>query len=161
MNRVLSTVSRYLDAAALFCCGILLILMVVVIFAQIIFRFFIGSSLSWSEELARYSMIWLSFLGASAGVKRGAHVGVEFLLKSLPENKRILLTRLILVLGLFFFLVVFWKGVLILKIVKYQSSPAMGISMMYPYMAISVGGFMSLIHILDALLNVKKGGLSK
>ncbi|MCD6363789.1 MAG: TRAP transporter small permease [Synergistetes bacterium] len=157
MKSALSSTSKYLDAAALFCCGILLILMVVVVFAQIIFRFFIGSSLSWSEELARYSMIWLSFLGASAGVKRGAHVGVEFLLRSLPEKKRILLTKLILALGLFFFLVVFWKGIFILKIVRYQSSPAMGISMMYPYMAISVGSFISLIHILDALLSVKGG----
>ncbi len=157
MKGVLSIASKYLDAAALVCCGILLILMVVVVFAQIIFRFFIGSSLSWSEELARYLMIWLSFLGASAGVRRGAHVGVEFLLRSLPGRKRAFLSKLILALGLLFFLIVFWKGITILKVVRYQSSPAMGISMMYPYMAISVGGFISLIHILDALLSVKGG----
>ena len=56
---------------------VLLFLMVVVVFLQVIFRFVLHSSLSWSEEFARYTMIWLSFLGISIGVKKKAHIGVE------------------------------------------------------------------------------------
>ena len=55
----------------------LLAVMVVVVFLQVIFRFIIRSSLPWSEELSRYVMVWIVFLGASIGIKRKSHIGVE------------------------------------------------------------------------------------
>jgi len=51
----------------------------VVAVLQNISRFVLRDSLSWSEELARYLMVWATFIGASIGVKRGSHVGVEAL----------------------------------------------------------------------------------
>ncbi len=64
----------------------LLAVMVVVVFLQVIFRFVIRSSLPWSEELARYLMVWIVFLGASIGVKRKSHIGVEAVVALLPDR---------------------------------------------------------------------------
>ncbi len=55
----------------------LLFCIVVVITAQIIWRYVFNNSLSWSEELSRYLFAWLIFVGASLAIKEGAHIKVD------------------------------------------------------------------------------------
>lgn len=57
--------------------GVVLILMVLVIVLQVIFRYF-GNPLSWPEEVARWTMIWVTFAGASYAFKNGGLIRVEF-----------------------------------------------------------------------------------
>lgn len=54
-----------------------LILMVMVVVLQVIFRYF-GNPLSWPEEVARWTMIWVTFAGASYAFKNGGLIRVEF-----------------------------------------------------------------------------------
>ena len=49
------------------------ILMIGVVAAQVFFRYVLNHSLFWSEELARYILVWLTFLGASVAYRRGVH----------------------------------------------------------------------------------------
>ena len=53
-----------------------LILMVLVVVLQVIFRYF-GNPLSWPEEVARWTMIWVTFAGASYAFKNGGIIRVE------------------------------------------------------------------------------------
>ncbi|MBI4013148.1 MAG: TRAP transporter large permease subunit [Candidatus Rokubacteria bacterium] len=62
----------------------LLVVMVVVAFAQVVLRYAFGAPLSWNEEVARWCFVWMTFLGAALGVKRGAHVSIDNLLVALP-----------------------------------------------------------------------------
>ena len=57
--------------------GVVLILMVLVVVLQVIFRYF-GNPLSWPEEVARWTMIWVTFAGASYAFKNGGIIRVEF-----------------------------------------------------------------------------------
>lgn len=57
--------------------GVVLILMVMVVVLQVIFRYF-GNPLSWPEEVARWTMIWVTFAGASYAFKNGGLIRVEF-----------------------------------------------------------------------------------
>lgn len=57
--------------------GVVLILMVLVVVLQVIFRYF-GNPLSWPEEVARWTMIWVTFAGASYAFKNGGLIRVEF-----------------------------------------------------------------------------------
>ncbi len=57
-----------------------LVVTVLVIFAQVVARSpLINSSLTWSEELARYIFIWQIWLGMSIGLKDNKHIHVELL----------------------------------------------------------------------------------
>ena len=58
---------------------------VAVTLLQVVFRYVLGSSLSWSEELARYLFIWVIFLGVASAARRGQHMAVE----ALPRFSRI------------------------------------------------------------------------
>lgn len=57
--------------------GVVLILMVLVVVLQVIFRYF-SHPLSWPEEVARWTMIWVTFAGASYAFKNGGLIRVEF-----------------------------------------------------------------------------------
>ena len=57
--------------------GVVLIFMVLVVVLQVIFRYF-GNPLSWPEEVARWTMIWVTFAGASYAFKNGGLIRVEF-----------------------------------------------------------------------------------
>ena len=43
-------------------------------------------SISWGEELTRYAIVWMSFVGAGMGIRKGAHICVDLLIVFLPER---------------------------------------------------------------------------
>lgn len=55
---------------------ILLVLILVLTFAQVVARFLFDSPFFWTEELARYSYVWLGFIAATAVMARGTHITV-------------------------------------------------------------------------------------
>ena len=69
-----------------------LMLMVIIIFMQVIMRYVFNSSLSWSEEFARYLFVWQVFLAASIGVKNNNQIRVEIFTSKIKglKSKQIL-----------------------------------------------------------------------
>ena len=63
---------------------ILMAFIIVIMFGQVLFRYIFNQSLSWSEELAKFIFVWLTFLGAAICLKERMHIGVEFLIERLP-----------------------------------------------------------------------------
>jgi TRAP-type C4-dicarboxylate transport system permease small subunit len=70
---------------------ILVAVMVATMFLQVFCRFVLGDPLSWSEELARYLFVWVSFLGAAVAYRRGSHIVVETILVLMPRRVQIVL----------------------------------------------------------------------
>ena len=75
--RVLNILSDVVNFLVEHVIAILMGLMTIVVFLQVVFRL-ISGSLPWSEELARYMMIFMVYLGASVGVKKKNHIAIEF-----------------------------------------------------------------------------------
>jgi TRAP-type C4-dicarboxylate transport system permease small subunit len=74
------TLERVLRTA----CFLLMLAMVTIIFAQVIARYVLSDSLSWSEEVGRYLFIWMTFLGAALALRNGNHVALDVLVARLP-----------------------------------------------------------------------------
>ena len=55
---------------------------------QVFSRYVVGQSSSFTEEFARFAMIWLSILGAAYLNGQRQHLAIDFLLRKLPEEKR-------------------------------------------------------------------------
>lgn len=64
----------------------LLGLIVLIMFAQVVFRYLLNNSLSWSEELIRFLFVWLTFLGGAIAIRDKSHIAVEFFVERLPEK---------------------------------------------------------------------------
>lgn len=58
----------------------------VVVFLQFFTRYVLNDSLAWTEEVARYMLILLTFLGSVSAMKRGTHIALEFLLRFVPPR---------------------------------------------------------------------------
>ena len=89
--------------------GVLLIANIVVnIGVQVFSRYLLGQPLVWVEELAVYSFIWGTFIGASLGLKELRHIKIVTFVGGLAPGPRGLLRALayLIVLGLMLVLMV-------------------------------------------------------
>jgi C4-dicarboxylate transporter DctQ subunit len=139
---------------------VLLTVMVVVVFLQVIFRFVLHSSLPWSEELSRYLMIWIVFLGASIGINKKSHIGVEALVILLPAVLQKWAAVAVNALCCVFFAFMIQYGGLILRVVGNQLSPAMEVSMAVPYGALLAGGVLMFAHCFFQMIEQAADALS-
>ena len=57
-----------------------------IVSASVFFRYVLNDSLSWSEELAKYAMLWLVFLGAPIALRLGVHPNIEILVSKFPRR---------------------------------------------------------------------------
>ena len=153
----MATVKKILNNIEEFIVVPLVATMVVVVILQVIFRYIIRGSLPWSEELSRYLMVWITFLGASIGVKRGAHVGVEALVIALPRKAQTIVRYLGIVISLIFCIVVLNAslGILTRQIASQQVSPAMRMPMWWAYLAIPSGFSLMTIRFIQILFKRK------
>jgi TRAP-type transport system small permease protein len=127
---------------------VLLTAMVAIVFANVVMRYLLGTSLIWSEEVARHLMIWLTFVGSGLALRSGAQLGVDTLQDALPPAAARLL-RLALALGmLVLFVLLAWYGIDYAWRTRFQVSAALGVSMSYVYIGMPVGCVLMAIHLL-------------
>lgn len=90
-------------------CALLLVVLVLDVWLGVLVRYAIPLPLTFTEEAARYLMIWMALLAVSCGIARREHIGVEFVFERLPTASRrwLLLALDILALGFFAVLLVY------------------------------------------------------
>ena len=70
--------------------AVFLAVMVVLVFGNVVLRYAFNSGITVSEELSRWLMVWLTFLGAIVALREHSHLGVDTLVRALPPaGKRI------------------------------------------------------------------------
>lgn len=65
--------------------SLLLVMMVLLVFIEVIMRFGFGSGFLWAQELTLLVSAWFVLFGVSYGLKVGAHIGVDAVVKLLPN----------------------------------------------------------------------------
>lgn len=149
MSRLSQLLNRISEVALI----LILAVLAVVVFLQVIFRYLLHLPLFWTEEFARYCLIWASLLGAGVALKRGEHIAVTIFLERLPSSLVKGATFVARVAVAVMLLVVLWGGIELVSITSAQTSPALRIPMAVPYLALPLGAAVMLIHLLASLLN--------
>jgi len=114
-----------------------------------------GGQANWTEELARFLLVWVSLLGAAVAFGTKAHLGVDYLVNKMhPEVHRLtaVITHCIV---LFFAGAVFIYGggrLVADALAMNQLTPALQWKMGYVYLALPVAGFFIIIFALENLL---------
>jgi TRAP-type C4-dicarboxylate transport system permease small subunit len=148
MLNALKRLSDGLNTACKWVGGVLFLAMVVIIVIQVIARYVLRSSLSWTEETSRFFFIWIVLLGTVIGVHDHSHVAVEFLLNMLPQPVNRLLKTLYTLCLCVLAGVMIWSGTELARAVAVQLSPATRVSMSYVYSAVPVCAVIMLVHLL-------------
>ncbi|MDJ0331425.1 TRAP transporter small permease [Planococcus sp. S3-L1] len=140
--------------------NLIMALLVTVVFLQVIFRFILNSPLAWTEELARYSLIWLTFLGASYAMSSKAHIGMEFFVKLFAVTVRKVFYTIATFASLLFFLLMVVEGYDLAMQGMSQTSPVLRIPMGMIYMIIPVSGVILIINMTSQFSkDFKSGGV--
>lgn len=142
----MKTVEKYLMAANSGALMVLLAAMAAIIFANVVLRYTTSQSIEWAEEVARYLMVWLTFLGAGPVLRYGGHIAVENLQDSMPAPWAQALRGLIAFLLFVFFAFIVYAGVVYVDRAQYQMTPTTQISMSWVYASMPVGGLLLLAH---------------
>ena len=91
MKKIRTSVDKIVERLLIAILGI----MVLNVLWQVFTRFFTDTPSSFTDELARYLMIWLGILGAAYVAGKNEHVAIDFFAKKFSEKRQLFLTRFI------------------------------------------------------------------
>ena len=147
---------RFLSALA----ATLMAALVLDVLWQVFTRFILGAPSSWTEELARYLMIWVGLIGAAYAAGRKMHLSLDLLPGALAGKNvhllRILIESLVLVFAL---AALFAGGVRLVWVMLAlgQTSASLQLPLGYIYLAVPLSGFcIAWYAILDLVDEIKK-----
>lgn len=152
---------RGLDALNKFVGGLIavaLAVMVVIVFWQVVVRFVLPKlgltvSAPWTEEVARYLMIWSIFLGSAVAARYGLLIAVNALVDAVPERIGHQLKAISLVISIVFLASLTWYGCMWAQFGADESSPVLAISKVWLYLAMPVGAGLAMLNMLALLVD--------
>lgn len=152
MFKKLDKIFSLIDKLFVFAAFIILGGMMVLICLQVFFRYVMNAPLAWTEELARFGFIWMTFVAGYLGARRAQHISVELIQDMFPKSvKRFMQFISYLITAVFFFVVSYYLLFLWTRLSR-QMSPALRIHMNYVYLGILIGSiFMGAAYVYEAL----------
>jgi len=136
---------------------VLMSIMVLDVLFGVMNRFILKLTVSWTEEVARYLMIWICMIGSTIALKEGTHVAVNlFILKFKESNRNIIIFINNVLIFAFLIIPAFW-GIKICFSQMGQTSPALRISMFWPFLSVPVGSIIMILHIISIQKAIIKG----
>ena len=154
IERLVDLYCRLLKVAIVLC----LAAMVVLVFTNVVLRYIFNSGIATSEELSRWLLVWLTFLGAIVALREHAHLGVDTLVRALPAlGKRVcfIASYLLMLYADWLLTLGSWKQ----AVLTYgDTAPASGISVgLFFYSAGLVFGVSAAVILLLDLVRVLSG----
>ena len=126
----------------------------------VISRHVLSAQSSWTEELARFLLIWVGLLGSSLAFQRHAHLGVDYFVGKLhPSGGRVLKIVVLLLVLAFAGLVLIGGGWTLVSrtLAMGQTTPALGIPKGWVYLAVPVSGVFITVFTLSQLVSAFRG----
>ncbi|MDI6870117.1 MAG: TRAP transporter small permease [Bacillota bacterium] len=171
LKRIADAIDRVLEpvVVAMLGAGLVSVLL------QVIYRYIVSRytdyALPWTEELARYLTIWITFLTVSMGLVKGLHVSLDIGVVVIPSKLRKWTTLLGRLLMLGFTVIVAWEGYSLARFNALQVSPALRVSMFWSYLAVPAGMLVASLRLVSLIVEdlrrpaaefglKKKGGAS-
>ncbi|MEM8763346.1 MAG: TRAP transporter small permease [Bacteroidota bacterium] len=138
--------------------GFLVIIMAVMVLNvlwQVASRFIIGTPSSFTDELARYLMIWIGILGAAYVSGRNMHVAIDVLPRRFNpsiQKRLMLIVRLLIILFCLVAMVIGGARLVYITYVLGQNSPALQVPLSLVYAVIPISGFLIIYYKLYDIL---------
>lgn len=149
---------KWLDKIEEMSITIAIFIATIVIFVNVILRNF-GESTSWAEELVRYLFIFITFIGSSVCVRKGAHLGVDVLPDLLPARLNTFIQIVVNVAAILFLCIFTWLS---FQVVQFsysvgQLTPALRLPIVVVYAVILIGMFLMLIRYIQSIYFLFRG----
>ena len=130
-----------------------------IVFLQFFTRYILNDSLSWTEEIARYGLMWVVFIGGAMVTRRNTHIAVELLSNVMkPGLPRQVLLAAADVIKLAFLAFLAYISVTITERMGIQRMTVFDLSMSWVYAGVSLGCFLMLFRqVINVWRNARMG----
>ena len=139
--------SRRLNTVVEAVCVALLVLLVLDVWLGVLVRHVLPLPLTFTEELARYLMIWMALLAISCGIVHREHIGVGFVFARLPPRARRALAVAFDAIALAFFLVLLWYGIGFVERGFRRLTMIGGLPKAYPFMGVPLAAAVAAVQL--------------
>jgi TRAP-type C4-dicarboxylate transport system permease small subunit len=109
------------------------------VFYQFFTRYVLGDSAAWTEEIARYLLIVVCFVGASMGMRRNTHIHVEFLYRYLPAKVGRVLSTFVDVVRVAFLAYAVWLTIQLIPKIAHMKMIVVDVPLYYIYGLVAFG----------------------
>jgi len=130
----------------------LLSVIVLTLVTQVIWRYVFNAALIWPEEVARYSFVWLSFLGVLLLLLHGWFMLFDALLDVMPPQARSWIALGIELSLIPLLLILAVQGFVMMRLVEAQVAPSLDISMIWVYLSAPISGILGLWFVFERLI---------
>ena len=154
-SRQISDLFRFLRWGVSFA----LFVVVAVTIAQIVMRYVLNAPLIWSDELARFLIVWMTFLGAAVVCFEGRHLNVDVFFRAAPPSLRAGLRVFNACVALGFLAVLGWFSVTLVKLEMMQDMSALPLKIGQLRLAATVGCALMALAILARIFYRRNTGL--
>lgn len=146
---------RAVNVERMVTCGVLVATLVVVLL-QIVTRYVFANPLSWTEELARFLLVWLTFLAAGYVMSRRLHIAVDLLVARVSRRTAVAVDTFALVVVLVAAAAMSVAGALFAVEAVHLLAPATRLPMAVVYLAAVVGSLLMFVHgLLNLVVNLR------
>jgi len=144
-ERWLAGLTIYILAFCRYAMIVTLMAIFIIVCVGVFFRYVLNNSLVWTEEIAKFAMVWLAFVGSPVAMERGGHVAIEIISGRARGWFRLFLILLIQVTIITSLTLLLWKGVaLAVKAIPQHSTAVRWLSMIWVYLSVPVGALLML-----------------
>lgn len=114
-------------------------MLLLIVWAQVASRYIFNNSLPWTEEAARYLMIWGVLLGVNLAYLKGYLISINFFTAKLSPRVQLFLGVFRKLLSLFFTGILTYYGIHLCVLGTGMESPAIGISYLWVFLSVPIG----------------------
>ena len=121
-------------------CSILFCLIIIDVFSSVLSRYVLFYPLNFADQLAKYLVIWLAFLGTSLAINEGSNIAIDLLVRKLStQSKNILLIVIDIMVSIFLFVIIYYGFLFAWQAKNFNDPLVFGMSMIYPYLSVPIG----------------------
>ena len=125
------------------------------VFLNVVLRAF-GGGIIWSEELVRYLIIWVTFIGSSVCIREGTHVGIDLLLQIMSGRIKWVLAFIIYLIAILFSILFITYSIEFVQFTsaKNQLAPSLSIPMFVVYIVLPVSGLLMVLRYVQKIVKL-------
>jgi TRAP-type C4-dicarboxylate transport system permease small subunit len=130
----------------------LLFLLSLLLGVAVFYRYILNDSIYWSNEVARYLLAYIVFLGSTIAHKNGVHIRVDTIFSYISQKKRWMIELFITLSFIFFWTVVLFGSIKLMPLFLMQTTATLQMPFAYVFVVVPLASIIWIVYLVDDLL---------
>jgi TRAP-type C4-dicarboxylate transport system permease small subunit len=137
-------------------------LQAILLMVGVVFRYAFDSPIVWGDEIVRYSLIWMTFVGAAMATKENQHISVDVIDQVLPKHGQRILNWLVDAVVIAFMVFFIYYGIRMTDFQRGMFGETLSwFSYAYVYVSIPIGALFTIVYTVTKYVIREDGDLAK